>query len=123
MLIPRALPNWREAVLHRPERIVEWAQRETSNGQLDVFYDLIPEVSSGLGHRYAAVPTRVAPALAPIVQAMQRHEYVGELLREAVTLLPFGAASEEEVRASTLEVVRVAALKGLIRLVPSRVAV
>src|SRR5205814_7468736 len=82
-------------------------------GRLDTYHDLVTD-SKDLAHRLAAVPSRINPALAPVVDAMTRHSQVEALLAEAVTLLPDYAP--EDVRHSTLEILRVAAMKGFIQI-------
>ncbi|HEY0323894.1 MAG TPA: NAD(P)/FAD-dependent oxidoreductase [Pyrinomonadaceae bacterium] len=84
-------------------------------GQLDVFYDLVTD-DKEFAHRLAAVPTRIAAALAPIVERMNAGGSVAALLAEAPRLLPLGIAPEADIRRSTLEVMRVAAMKGFIHL-------
>jgi len=84
-------------------------------GNLDVYHDLVTE-SPEWAHRLASVPCRIAPAMAPVVDAIPRHRQVAALLDEAPSLLPRQYASPEEIRASTLGIVRVAAMKGFVQL-------
>lgn len=84
-------------------------------GELSIYHDLITD-NPDFAHRLAAIPCRIAPALAPIVNAMNRHESVAALLEEAPTLLPSGFAMPDDIRNSTLDILRVAAMKGFVRL-------
>lgn len=87
-------------------------------GQLDIFYDLVTD-ERDFAHRLAAYPCRIAPALAPIVERMNAQRNVAMLLDEAQTLLPENFAPAEDIRRSTIEILRVAAMKGFLRLMPS----
>jgi flavin-dependent dehydrogenase len=86
-------------------------------GQLDVYLDLVPE-ELGFYHRMSAVPCRIAPAMAPVVDAMARHRRVADLCAEAPALVASGVSAPEAVRRATLEIVRVAAMKGFVRIHP-----
>lgn len=83
-------------------------------GQLEVYYDLITE-ELGFSHRMAAVPSRIAAVMAPIVAAIHKHSTVSGLLAEAPSLLPPGVAEPEAIRRATLDIVRIAAMKGFVR--------
>lgn len=82
--------------------------------QLQVFHDLLPE-SPDFTHRMAAAPHRIAPSLAPVVAAIPQHDRVATLVEEAPSLLPPGYAPPEEIRRSALDLVRIAAMKGFVR--------
>jgi clorobiocin biosynthesis protein Clo-hal len=84
-------------------------------GHLDVYHDLVPQ-ELDFAHRIAAAPSRIAPAMAPVVDAIARHERVRGLIDEAPSLLPDGFAPPEAIRRSALHLVRIAALKGFVRL-------
>ncbi|MCK6592110.1 MAG: hypothetical protein L6Q76_31540, partial [Polyangiaceae bacterium] len=56
------------------------------------------------------------PAMAPVAEAIGRHTSVRALADEAPRLLPEGFAPEDAIRRSALQMVRTAALKGLVRL-------
>ena len=86
-------------------------------GQLDVFHDLVP-LTQDLAHRLAAVPCRIPETLGPIVEAIPRHASVRTLLEEAPRLVS-EVASPSQIRTATLDLVRVAAMKGFLRLDPS----
>ncbi|UQA57816.1 NAD(P)/FAD-dependent oxidoreductase [Polyangium aurulentum] len=84
-------------------------------GKLDVYYDLVSDAAD-FTHRLHAAPTRIAPALAPVVDAAARHEHVSTLVDEAPSLLAPGIAPPEAIRRAALEIVRSAAKKGFVRL-------
>lgn len=84
-------------------------------GRLEVYHDLVTEELT-LAHRLSAVPARIDPALAPLVDAMQRCRTVSELLALAPGALP--DASPAECRRAALDLVRAAATKGFLELVP-----
>jgi clorobiocin biosynthesis protein Clo-hal len=84
-------------------------------GHLDVYHDLVPQ-ELDFAHRIAAAPSRIAPAMAPVVDAIARHERVRGLIDEAPSLLPESFAPPEAIRRSALHLVRIAALKGFVRL-------
>ena len=85
-------------------------------GHLDVFYDLIPETGE-MAHRMAALPFSIPLEMAPVVDAIPSHRAVKSLLDEAPSLVE-DVAHPAEIRRSTLDIVRVAAMKGFLRLVP-----
>ncbi len=89
-----------------------------SRGQLEVFHDLIPSAGE-MTHRLAALPCRIPPEMAAVVAAMPRHQRVRTLLDEAPDLVP-DIASAAEIRRSTLDIVRLAAMKGFLRLSPGQ---
>jgi len=93
------------------------AEEGRPNGRLSIFHDLVP-LDFDFAHRTAAVPSRIAPSMAPVVSAIPRHGRVATLLDEAPSLLPEGFAPVEAIRRSTLDIVRIAALKGFVRLHP-----
>lgn len=82
-------------------------------GRLEVYHDLVNETPA-MSHRLAATPTRIDPALAPVVAAMHTCDSVPALLEQAYALLP--GRSPDAVRRATLGLVRAAAMKGFIRL-------
>jgi clorobiocin biosynthesis protein Clo-hal len=86
-------------------------------GELQIFHDLVPD-DFAFAHRTAAAPSRIAPAMAPVVAAIPRHDRVASLVDEAPSLLPAGFAAADAIRRSTLQIVRIAALKGFLRLHP-----
>ncbi len=85
------------------------------DGLLTVFHDLVPDAFD-FAHRLQANPCRVAPALAPVVDAFGRFDRVADLVAAAPGLLPPGFAAADAVRASTRALVRNAARKGFVRL-------
>lgn len=82
-------------------------------GRLEVYHDLVTETPQ-MSHRLAATPARIDPALAPVVAAMQTCASVPELLARAHALLP--GRDPTALRGAVLALVRVAAMKGFIRL-------
>lgn len=84
-------------------------------GALEIYHDLVTE-DLCLTHRLAAVPARIDPALAPLVAMMQECASVEEILNRAKATLP--GKPEAAVRAAVLGVVRIAAMKGFLKLVP-----
>lgn len=84
-------------------------------GVLDVYHDLVTD-SGNMAHRLAAVPCRVNPVMAPVVEAMSRHRRAGELLDEATRVLRSSGYSVEEIRQSTLGILRAAAMKGFVQI-------
>jgi flavin-dependent dehydrogenase len=93
------------------------AEEGRPTGELQIFHDLIPD-DFAFAHRTAAAPSRIAPAMAAVVAAIPRHDRVTSLLDEAPSLLPEGFAGADAIRRSTLQIVRIAALKGFLRLHP-----
>ncbi|MCB9706756.1 MAG: tryptophan 7-halogenase [Myxococcales bacterium] len=81
-------------------------------GRLEVYHDLVTETPQ-MSHRLAAAPARIDPSLAPVVAAMQRCADVPALLAEARALLP--GRDPEALRGAVLALVRIAAMKGFIR--------
>jgi hypothetical protein len=86
-------------------------------GKLDVYYDLVSDAED-FTHRIHAAPTRIAPALAPVVAAIPRHERVASLVEQAPSLLSPGSGPVEDIRRAALGIVRAAAKKGFVRLSP-----
>lgn len=84
-------------------------------GLLDVFHDLISDEPQ-LVHRTAAAFFRLPPALSRVVAELPHHRSVASLLEKAPTLVPPDFGSPEEVRHHTLNIVRVAAIKGFVQL-------
>lgn len=84
-------------------------------GQLMVHHDLVTD-DPELAHRIGAAAHRIPPALGPVVEALNHAPDVPSLLRRAPALLPRAAPPAR--REAVLTVVRVAALKGFIRLHP-----
>lgn len=91
------------------------------SGQLEVYHDLVTE-DLGFVHRLAAVPARISPAMAPVVAAMQEQRTVAGLLAQAPSLLPAGVGTPESIRRSTLDIVRIAAMKTFVELGPPEAA-
>lgn len=87
------------------------------SGVLDVYHDLVTD-HPDFTHRRAVAPTRIAPSMAPVVDAIGRHASVATLVEEAPSLLPPGFARAEDIQRSTLHIVRAAALKGFVRVSP-----
>lgn len=87
---------------------------DSDSGHLEVYYDLVTE-GDDLAHRLAAAPARIPPVMAPIVAEIPRHRQVATLLDRAPALLAEGHEAED-IRRATLDVVRVAAMKGFVRL-------
>jgi hypothetical protein len=83
-------------------------------GILDIYHDLT-SADPALSHRIAALPSRIPPALEPVVELMQSKIVVGELLDRAVALLG-GSGRSAEIREVCLELVRRAVIKGFARL-------
>lgn len=84
-------------------------------GELDVYHDLVPHYFD-FSHRIAAAPARIAPAMAPVVDAIAEHGRVSELLDAAPALLPERTASADAIRKSAISIVKAAALKGFVKL-------
>jgi clorobiocin biosynthesis protein Clo-hal len=84
-------------------------------GELDVFYDLVSD-EPDFTHRTHAAPTKIAPALEPVVDAVARHREVRSLLDEAPRLLPPNFAPVDAIQKATLHVLRQAAKKGFLSL-------
>ncbi len=93
-------------------------EHKAADGLLTVFHDLVPDAFD-FAHRTQANPCRMAPALAPVVEAMSRFGRVGDLVAAAPALLPPGFAEPDAVRASTRALVRNAARKGFVTLTPA----
>jgi clorobiocin biosynthesis protein Clo-hal len=89
-----------------------------SRGQLEVFYDLVPGTND-MAHRLAALPCRIPCEMAPIVEAIPQHQRVRTLLDAAPALVP-DIASDAAIRRSTLDIIRLAAMKGFLRLSPAQ---
>ena len=86
-----------------------------AQGVLDVYHDLVTD-NSGMAHRLASVPCRISPSLNPLVEAIRRNHSVADLLEEAPKLAIECEVSIEEIRRSTLEILRIAAMKGYVRI-------
>ncbi len=86
-----------------------------AQGVLDVYHDLVTD-NSGMAHRLASVPCRISPSLNPLVEAIRRNHSVADLLEEAPTLAVECEVSIEEIRRSALEILRIAAMKGYVRI-------
>lgn len=84
-------------------------------GRLTTHFDLVAE-DFAFAHRYAAAPCRIAPALAPVVDAIGDFATVDALVEAAPGLLPEGFADADDIRKGALAVVRNAAKKGFIAL-------
>jgi flavin-dependent dehydrogenase len=85
------------------------------NGSLEIYHDLMTD-DPALGHRLAALPSRISPELSPVVAWLQEPVVVGDLLNRAVRTLATAASRETEIRQVTLELVRRAVIKGFVRL-------
>lgn len=85
-----------------------------STGRLEVYHDLVTEEL--LTHRLAAVPTRIDPGLAPVVDVMPRHRRAADLVTAAQAMLR--EQDPARVRSAVLGLLRVAAMKGFVRLRP-----
>ncbi|AKF07947.1 NAD(P)/FAD-dependent oxidoreductase [Sandaracinus amylolyticus] len=90
-------------------------------GSLEVYHDLVTE-EPDMTHRLAAVPARIDAALAPIAEVLQRCRTVSELLERAPSVMPAGT-DPRVVRKAALDLVRIAALKGFVRVVEPRASV
>ncbi|MEZ4465517.1 MAG: NAD(P)/FAD-dependent oxidoreductase [bacterium] len=86
-----------------------------AGGLLDTYWDLVCE-GYDHAHRLAAAPCKMGRDLAPVAQAVQRHERVAALLEEVPGLVPHVPA--DAVRRGTLGLVANAAKKGYITLTP-----
>ena len=82
---------------------------------MDVFYDLVTD-DGDFAHRLAVYPCRIAPALAPVVDRMNTSGSVQALLEVAPSLLPPGFAQPDDLHRAVIDIVRVANLKGFVRL-------
>ncbi len=91
--------------------------RHAPSGQLEVYHDLVTD-DDAFFHRLAVAPTRISPALAPVVTAIPQHHRVSDLMAAAPALLPPGIAPAATISHLAGQIVRVAALKGFIRLEP-----
>ncbi|MGH9802998.1 MAG: NAD(P)/FAD-dependent oxidoreductase, partial [Blastocatellia bacterium] len=86
-----------------------------AQGVLDVYHDLVTD-EFAMAHRLASVPCRISPSLTPLIEAMRRHHSVADLLEEAAKLAAQCEVSVEEIRRSALEILRIAAMKGYVRI-------
>jgi clorobiocin biosynthesis protein Clo-hal len=86
-------------------------------GELDIYHDLVTD-DARFAHRLAAVPCKILPELAPVVDAISRYQDVPSLLAAAPSLLGSEFGPAELAREATLAVVGVAAMKGFLRLRP-----
>jgi clorobiocin biosynthesis protein Clo-hal len=82
-------------------------------GELLVYHDLVCDAPDWQ-HRAALYPTRIPPALAPVVVALHEHDTVAGWLDDAVRRLPSSPAAD--VRSGALAVLRIAALRGYVAL-------
>ena len=82
-------------------------------GRLEIYHDLVTQ-DLGMAHRLAAVPTRIDPALAPLIAAMQTCRTVSDLLSAAPSILP--DVSPDVCRRVVLQLVRAAVTKGFVEL-------
>jgi flavin-dependent dehydrogenase len=89
--------------------------RDAPPGQLRVFHDLVSD-DPAFFHRLAVSPTEISPALAPIVDAVPRHATVRSLQAASHALLPAGAVPPAAVERLAAQIVRVAAIKGFVKL-------
>jgi flavin-dependent dehydrogenase len=107
-----------EATLH-PRTAFRLALRTEPHakrrGTLDIYHDLITE-DPAFAHRLGVLPSRISPALEPVVVWMQQPVVVADLLAKAGEALASPARSPEQIRAVTLELVRRAVIKGFARL-------
>jgi clorobiocin biosynthesis protein Clo-hal len=87
-------------------------------GELDTYYDLVPE-EMAFAHRLNAVPCRIPRTLAPLVAAMPRYHSVSALVADAPALVGTGVAPPETLRRNALDVLGNAVLKGFVRLTPA----
>ncbi len=81
-------------------------------GELAVFHDLVCD-DPELLHRAALLPTRIPPALRPVVDALPHHRRVEDLLDAATTQVD---GRQADVRRATLAIVRLAAQRGYLAL-------
>ena len=88
-------------------------------GVLDVYHDLTTH-DPALGHRLAALPSRIPKELRPVVEAMQTPIVVAALLKAAVRSLVPAGYREAQIQSVTLELVRRSIIKGFVRLKPAR---
>ncbi len=86
-----------------------------AQGVLDVYHDLVTDVS-GMAHRLASVPCRISPKLNPLVAAIQRQHSVADLLEAAAKLATECEVTQEEACHSAMEILRIAAMKGYVRI-------
>ena len=86
-----------------------------AQGVLDVYHDLVTD-EFVMAHRLASVPCRISPKLVPLIETMQRHHSVVDLLGAAEKLAAQCEVSVEEIRRSALEILRVAAMKGYVHI-------
>lgn len=89
--------------------------RDAPPGQLRVFHDLVSD-DPAFFHRLAVSPTDIAPALAPIVDAVPRHATVRSLQAASPSLVPASVAPAPALERLAAQIVRVAAIKGFVRL-------
>jgi clorobiocin biosynthesis protein Clo-hal len=85
------------------------------NGFLDIYHDLTSD-DSQLGHRLAALPSRISPELEPVVRAMQEPIVVSDLLEKALAVLGPTGRSASQIREVSIELIRRAVIKGFVRL-------
>lgn len=86
-------------------------------GTLAVFHDLHTD-DEGMAHRLSARPARIPAVLAPVVEHMQAPGEVRELLRRGHELLASSIPEPERRKALVLQLVSIAAEKGLLKLHP-----
>lgn len=89
--------------------------REAPPGQLRVFHDLVSD-DPAFFHRLAVAPTDISAALAPIVDAVPRHQTVRSLKAAAPALVSPSLAPPATLADLAAHIVRVAAVKGFVRL-------
>lgn len=82
---------------------------------LDVYHDLVTD-DPETAHRISVFPSRIAPALAPVVVWMQEPIRVSELIARAQAELASTDHGPEAIRRVTLELVRRAVIKGFVLL-------
>ncbi|MEZ4451090.1 MAG: hypothetical protein R3B09_16545 [Nannocystaceae bacterium] len=83
-------------------------------GKLEVYHDPVHETPQ-MSHRLHATPARIDPSLAPVVAALQTVGDVPTLLERVTALLP--GREPAALRRASLAIVRIAAMKGFLRLV------
>jgi flavin-dependent dehydrogenase len=89
--------------------------RDAPAGQLRVFHDLVSD-DPAFFHRLAVAPTDISTALAPIVDAVPRHPTVRSLKAAAPALISAQVAPAATLAEMAAHIVRVAAVKGFVRL-------
>jgi clorobiocin biosynthesis protein Clo-hal len=86
-------------------------------GRLDVYHDLVTD-ESGLAHRVGALCCRLPASLGRLVDAIPQHRSAATLVEAAPSLVSSTDIPADEARRYALDVLRIAAMKGFLRITP-----